>query len=170
MKIKLFFIFFLIMVNASLYAKDEKIKFNSFGETIEFFKFKRISENLIVNEIENYKNINEDSISKINLQLSINEVDLLVQQLTSCWVSPAGAVLEKGMFVKISAKFKKNKTIHENSLRIVDTNMPEGDPMIESAMRTLLNPECSPLKLPEDKYNLWKNLTIIFDYNMMKGY
>ena len=123
-------------------------------------------------DLKKEKNIitNEEKSNKQEMQLSISEVDLLVQQLTSCWVSPAGAVIEKGMFVKISAKFKKNKTIIENSLRIVDTNISEGDPMIESAMRTLLNPECSPLKLPEDKYNLWKNLTITFDYNMMKGY
>ena len=40
----------------------------------------------------------------------------------------------------------------------------------DSAMRTLLNPECTPLKLPKDKYNLWKNLTITFDYSIMKGY
>ncbi len=43
-------------------------------------------------------------------------------------------------------------------------------PITESAMRTLLNPECIPLKLPKDKYDLWKNITITFDYSIMKGY
>ena len=37
-------------------------------------------------------------------------------------------------------------------------------------MRTLLNPECRPLTLPEDKYDSWKNLTITFDFNIMRGY
>ena len=36
-----------------------------------------------------------------NLQLSISEIDLLRQQLTSCWIAPAGAVIKKGMFVKL---------------------------------------------------------------------
>ena len=72
------------------------------------------------------------------------------------------------IFVKISAKFNKNKTIIENSLRIVDTNMSKSNPLIKSAMRTLLNPKCSPLKLPDDKYDAWKSFTIIFDINIMK--
>ena len=62
----------------------------------------------------------------------------------------------------------------ENSVRIVDTNISKSNafygPITDSAMRTLLNPECTPLKLPEEKYNLWKNLTITFDYSIMKGY
>ena len=62
----------------------------------------------------------------------------------------------------------------ENSVRIVDTNISKSNPfygpITDSAMRTLLNPECTPLKLPKNKYNLWKNLTITFDYSIMKGY
>ena len=123
----------------------------------------------------------EDAINEIkeskaleNAQLSISEIDLLRQQLTSCWVAPAGAVIEKGMLVKVSAKLKQNKRILANSVRIVDTNISKSNsfygPITESAMRTLLNPECIPLKLPEDKYDLWKNLTITFDYSIMKGY
>ena len=61
----------------------------------------------------------------------------------------------------------------ENSIRIIDTNISKSNdfyrPITDSAMRTLLNPECMPLKLPKDKYNLWNNLTITFDYSIMKG-
>ena len=109
-----------------------------------------------------------------NITLSISEIDLLRQQLSSCWNAPAGAVIEKGMKVRISSKVEQNKRVVENSVRIIDTNIsktnPFYGPITESAMRTLLNPECKPLKLPEDKYNLWKNLTITFDYSIMKGY
>ena len=116
---------------------------------------------------------NENSLRE-NAQLSISEIDLLRQQLTSCWNAPAGAVIEKGMLVKISAKVQRNRKIYENSVRIVDTNISQSNsfygPITESAMRTLLNPQCTPLKLPEAKYDLWKNLTITFDYSIMKGY
>ena len=64
--------------------------------------------------------------------------------------------------------------VYPNSVRIVDTNISQSNPfyspITDSAMRTLLNPECTPFKLPKDKYNLWKNLTITFDYSIMKGY
>jgi len=123
---------------------------------------------------EDRVNKEKENTSLENAQLSISEIDLLRQQLTSCWIAPAGAVIEKGMLVKVSAKLKQNKRILENSVRIVDTNISKSNsfygPITESAMRTLLNPECIPLKLPEDKYNLWKNLTITFDYSIMKGY
>jgi hypothetical protein len=106
--------------------------------------------------------------------LSISEIDLLRQQLSSCWNAPAGAVINIGDKVTISAKVRKNMQVLENSVRIVDTNISKSNPfygpITDSAMRTLLNPECMPLKLPKDKFNLWKNLTITFDYSIMKGY
>ena len=128
---------------------------------------KQLDEEEKINEIQ-------DEASEDNTQLSISEIDLLRQQLSSCWNAPAGAVIEKGMLVKISAKLKQNRRIIDNSVRIIDTNISKSNsfygPITESAMRTLLNPECIPLKLPEDKYDLWRNLSITFDYSIMKGY
>ena len=43
--------------------------------------------------------------------LSISEIDLLRQQLSSCWNAPAGAVIERGMMVTISAKLDKMKVM-----------------------------------------------------------
>jgi len=139
------------------------------------------NEKSTIKKIDEEKEVENENLSKENsetneksVQLSISEIDLLRQQLTSCWIAPAGAVIERGMLVKISAKIKQNKMIHEDSIRIVDTNISKSNPfygpITESAMRTLLNPDCIPLRLPEKKYNLWKNLTITFDYSIMKGY
>jgi hypothetical protein len=33
----------------------------------------------------------------------------------------------------------------------------------ESALRAVLNPQCSPLKLPPDKYEQWKILELTFN-------
>jgi len=33
----------------------------------------------------------------------------------------------------------------------------------ESAVRALLNPRCSPLKLPYEEYDIWQNITFNFD-------
>ena len=134
----------------------------------------------VMNKEKTEKNSKQDKIIKKNesketeAQLSISEIDLLMQQLSSCWSAPAGAVVKKGMVVKISAKIKPDRKVLYESVRIVDTNIPQSNPFFgpitESAMRTLLNPECSPLRLPAEKYDLWKNLTIIFDHSIMKGY
>jgi len=133
----------------------------------------------VINKDKIEKDLIQDKIIKKNesneskAQLSISEIDLLIQQLTSCWTKPAGAPIEllKKAKVKISAKINSNREVLNESLRIIDTNIPEDNPfygpITESAMRTFLNPECQPLKLPPDKYDLWKNLTINFDHGIM---
>ena len=116
--------------------------------------------------------IHKEKSSEI-AQLSISERDLVLQQISRCFIAPAGAEINKTMFVKISAKIQPNRKVYENSIRIVDTNISKDSsvygPITESAMRTLLNPECIPLKLPEEKYEWWKNLTMTFDYSVMIG-
>ena len=123
---------------------------------------------------EEDKNNSKNTENNEGMILSISEIDLLRQQLSSCWNAPAGAEIERGMKVSISAKVRQNMRVFENSVRIVDTNISKSNPfygpITDSAMRTLLNPECTPLKLPINKYKLWKNLTITFDYSIMKGF
>ena len=130
-------------------------------------------QNEVKEEVEEVDNKSTDDTDE-SIILSISEIDMLRQQLSSCWNAPAGAVIERGDKVTISAKVLQNMKVSPNSIRIVDTNIaktnPFYGPITDSAMRTLLNPECTPLKLPKDKYNLWKNLTITFDYSIMKGY
>jgi hypothetical protein len=42
-----------------------------------------------------------------------------------------------------------------------------GDPFYrsaaESALRAVLNPQCSPLKLPPEKFDQWKTLELTFN-------
>ena len=116
----------------------------------------------------------KDNENSENNTLSISETDLLIQQLTSCWIAPAGAKLNGSEKVVVSVKIQRNRSVIENSVRIVDTNIAKSntfyEPITESAMRTFFNPDCNPLKLPSDKYNLWKDLKITFDHSIMKGY
>ena len=115
----------------------------------------------------------QEVVEEKGAELSISEIDLVLQQLSRCFIAPAGAEINKSMYVKIAAKIQRNRRVLENSIRIVDTNISKSStvygPITESAMRTLLNPDCIPLKLPEDKYEVWKNLTMKFDYSIMRG-
>ena len=106
-------------------------------------------------------------------ELTISEIDLVYQQITRCFISPSGIKIDPTHYVKVAAKIQKNRRVIRNSIEIVATNIPKSNPIYgpitESAMRTLLNPDCSPLKLPEDKYSSWDDLTLTFDYSMMRG-
>ena len=118
----------------------------------------------------------EASSCETNSQsMTLSEIDALMTQLSSCWVPRLGASMEDrrgdsmedSWFVKLNMKLQRNGRIYENTLQIVDTNIPDG-PIHESAIHTFSNPACIPLKLPEKKYNSWKDLTVTFGPTMMK--
>ena len=183
--------FLIKLLNENLITQDDfQYIFNSLSSSLNIEEDKNLNleeENLSVadmlNELrdQNSEETNNGARKKggnkkedeIVQDLSISEIDVLRQQLSSCWNAPAGAVIEKGMFVTINAKVLENGNVVPNSVRLIDTNIskinPFYEPITDSAMRTLLNPECTPLKLPVNKYELWKNITITFDYSIMTG-
>ena len=130
------------------------------------------------NEEENKEILKETKEEAIDeaAQLSISEIDLVLQQVRGCFIIGTGVnrdLISEDMFVNISAKIRENRRVIEPSIRSIDTNISKSNPVYapitESAMKVLLNPECIPLKLPEDKYDLWKDLTLKFDYGVISG-
>ena len=113
-----------------------------------------------IQEDEDNKQSNLDENNE-NSVLSISEIDLLIQQLSSCWIAPAGAVIPDNTIIKISASLSRNMEVFSETIRIADTNLSKSNPFygpITDSKKTLLNPECTPLKLPKEKYETWKNL------------
>ena len=51
-----------------------------------------------------------------------------------------------------------------NSEKLID---PSFRTAAEAAMRAVNNPDCSPLLLPEDKYDQWKEINFTFDFSWM---
>ena len=153
----------------NLNLKDENF---SIADMLKEVREEEISEDEDKNEVR--KRGDNKKEDKIIQTLSVSEIDVLRQQLSNCWNAPAGAIIDVGMFVSINAKVLQNGNVVPNSVRLIDTNISKSNPFYEpitdSAMRTLLNPECTPLNLPSDKYEQWKNITITFDYSIMKGY
>ena len=154
--------------------REPDFSFASMLKDLRNEKSNNVKEEKVEKEVKENLSSEKDKEKSESSELSISEVDLLIQQLTSCWIAPAGAVMSGTEKVVVSVKVKRDKSIYAKSVRIVDTNIAKSnafyEPITESAMRTFFNPECNPLKLPSDKYNLWKDLTITFDHSIMKGY
>ncbi|MHA1537204.1 MAG: hypothetical protein ACTSUD_06590 [Alphaproteobacteria bacterium] len=98
-------------------------------------------------------------------KLSSSELDALKRQIVQCWYFPAGARDAKDLVVEISVVVNRDRTVRQ--ARIVDVARMRRDPFYrsaaESARRAMLNPRCSPLKLPPEKYDLWRSMTLTFN-------
>lgn len=98
-------------------------------------------------------------------KLSMSELDALKRQLIQCWYFPAGARDARDLVVEISVIVNRDRTVRQ--ARINDVSRMRRDPFYrsaaESARRAVLNPRCSPLKLPPAKYDLWRSMTLTFN-------
>ncbi|HTQ34322.1 MAG TPA: hypothetical protein VMI30_09140 [Stellaceae bacterium] len=96
-------------------------------------------------------------------QLTASEIDVVREQLSRCWNINAGARDAKDLVVEIRASVQPDGTVTQAT--IVDQGRMS-DPLwraaAESARRTFFNPQCTPLKLPPDKYQMWKDLVVDF--------
>ncbi|MDF1793311.1 MAG: hypothetical protein P1U88_15465 [Thalassobaculaceae bacterium] len=100
-----------------------------------------------------------------NQKLSVSEMDAIRQQISGCWLVPAGAKNAANLAVEIEVTMNPDRTVR--SSRVVDSARMQSDPFFrsaaESALRALKSPTCSPLQLPPEKYDTWKSFTITFD-------
>lgn len=110
-----------------------------------------------------------------NRRMSISERDALISairdQVTKCWSLPAGAKGAEDMIIEI--KVAVNQDGRVRTANIENSGRMYSDPfyraMAESALRAVLNPRCSPFKVPIDRYEVWKDLTLVFNPKEMFG-
>ena len=96
-----------------------------------------------------------------------NELSMKVkQQIKPCWNIPGGLKGAQKMKISIRIRLKRDGSLL-GSPRVVDTVRLGQDElfkvMAESAVRALLNPRCSPFKLPLKDYKFWKDIILNFD-------
>ncbi|MDP6603421.1 MAG: cell envelope integrity protein TolA [Rhodospirillales bacterium] len=103
--------------------------------------------------------------------LTISEIDLVRRQIAECWNLPAGAKDAEDLVIEIALSMNPDGTVRD--ARIRDQGRINRDPFFraaaESAYRAVLNPKCSPLKLPLDKYEHWKSMVLTFNPREMFG-
>ena len=130
-----------------------------------------ISEN--IDDNDDKVELDSDEDTKNNLEVSISELDVVIQQLRNCFNPRAGTQIIGDEMVKISAKIDRQAKVRKNTVQIIATNISKSNPyyeaITESAVATLYNPLCSTLKLPLDKFESWKDLKITIDYSWIKN-
>lgn len=101
----------------------------------------------------------------LSTRLTISEEDLLRRQISQCWNMPIGAKNAQNLVVEIIIDVNADKTVQH--AEIVDQTRLATDSYFraaaESALRALRNPKCTPLELPDGKYNEWKRIDFTFD-------
>lgn len=100
-----------------------------------------------------------------NAAVTISEIQAVRQQLAQCWNVAAGARRADALAVEIEMVMNPDATVRQ--ARVVDSARMNIDPYYraaaESALRAVFHPDCVPLKLPLNKYEVWKNFTFNFD-------
>lgn len=103
--------------------------------------------------------------------LALSEMDALKYQLAQCWNVPTGAMDAENLIVDIRVQVGPDRVVR--AAEIVDQGRYNSDTFFraaaDSARRAMFNPRCTPLALPPDKYDLWKDILIRFNPKDMFG-
>ena len=105
---------------------------------------------------------------KVGPTMTISEIDLLRQQLHGCLNLNVGVANLKEIKPVIYIEVNPDRTV--KSSKVVNKeklNDPSFRRAAEAAMRAVNNPDCSPLLLPADKYEQWKEINFTFDFSWM---
>ena len=98
-------------------------------------------------------------------QLSASALALIREQIARCWNVPAGVRDAKDLVIEIRVAVAPDGTVQQAT--ILDRSRYASDPVFraaaESARRALFNPLCTPLHLPPDKYDIWKDMLVNFN-------
>ncbi|MDR3424125.1 MAG: hypothetical protein P4M13_03475 [Alphaproteobacteria bacterium] len=105
------------------------------------------------------------SSSSFGSRLMITEEDALRRQIEQCWNPPIGARDAQNLIVEVVIDVNQDRTVADAD--IVDKMRYASDPFFraaaDAAVRAVRNPRCSPLILPEGKYDEWKRIDFTFD-------
>ena len=106
---------------------------------------------------------------EVGEKMTISELEMLKQQLYSCYTVPAGAKEFQDIKVQVKIIVNPDRTVKEAIIK--NTAKMTSDPFFrtagEAALRAFNHPNCSVLMLPEDKYDEWNEINFTFDFSWM---
>lgn len=107
----------------------------------------------------------QQKLARLGSSLTMSERDSVRRQIEPCWNVPAGARDAENLVVDIRLRLNADGTVM--TAEFVDRARAARDTFFraaaESALRAVLNPRCSPLRLPPKKYEEWKNMVLSFN-------
>ena len=102
-----------------------------------------------------------------------NEEDALKAQIFGCWSIPLGLPYNEDLLVRIKLMLEPDGSVAKTEIldhaRMNKPGQGFYKVLAESALRAVLNPSCQPYKLPVKKYEIWKDLQLIFNPREMLG-
>jgi outer membrane biosynthesis protein TonB len=106
-------------------------------------------------------------MTRFSSKMTMGEMDAVRQQLNQCWSVLAGARYAENLVVDIKLYMNPDRMVRD--ARIMDQTRYNHDSYFraaaDSALRAVRSPQCNPLKLPPNKYDLWKEINVRFDPN-----
>jgi hypothetical protein len=94
--------------------------------------------------------------------MTSSERDALYRQISSCWFLPMAVEDVKDIVVQLRVLVNPDRTVEK--IEIFDPERYNQDPtfraVAESARQAI--EKCSPLNLPPDKYDVWRELLLNF--------
>lgn len=104
-------------------------------------------------------------LARFSQQMSMTEMQGLQAQLSQCWKLMSGARYAEDLIVEIKLFVNPDRTIRDaqivNQLRYMSDGYYRA--AADSALRAVRDPHCNPLDLPPNKYDLWREITVVFD-------
>jgi hypothetical protein len=103
--------------------------------------------------------------------ITVSEIDEVRRQIERCWNVPAGARDAGDHVVTIRVEMSPDATPRSATVLNEGTTRDNAfyRAAAESALRAVLNPRCHPFKLPVEKYDRWKTMTLVFNPKDMLG-
>jgi outer membrane biosynthesis protein TonB len=121
-------------------------------------------ENNSQNQSNNHSKINDYDQNKA---LSITTENAIKRQLYGCWSPPAGAKNAKNMAVIVSIKFAPDGSVID--AKHVERGVFAGNQFYNAAVAAAIRAvwKCSPLQIPHQEYDRWKEIEFNFDPSAM---
>lgn len=98
-------------------------------------------------------------------RMTMSESDALRHQLARCWSIQVGARYAENLVVEVKLVMNPDRTVRNAT--ILDKHRYNRDSFFkaaaDSALRAIRSPLCTPLDLPPDKYDMWKDIVVTFD-------
>lgn len=105
------------------------------------------------------------TLSDPNYKLSSGEEDAVKRAIAPCWNIDPGVMNYKNLQVHLRLQMNPDGTVRD--VTIMDTGRYGSDSYYraaaDAARRAVMNPRCSKLPLPPDKYANWQITNLIFD-------